>query len=225
MDKVFIVIPAFNEEKSIASVIDDLHRHGYQNVVVVDDGSTDKTVEVALANNAIVLEHPINRGQGAGLRTGTAYALENGADIIVHFDADGQMRAEDIASVIKPIQDGKAEVCFGSRFLNKHSNMPFLRRFFLTVGRVFMRVMYGVVMSDPQSGFRAMSAEAAEKIQITQRGMAHCSEIIEEVHNKKISFVEVPVVIKYTDYSLKHGQNNLAAFRIAARLVWRKLLK
>ncbi|MBI4016898.1 MAG: glycosyltransferase family 2 protein [Candidatus Aenigmarchaeota archaeon] len=226
MDSVFIVIPAFNEEKSIVGVIKDLFSRNYRNVVVVDDGSSDRTAEFAAEAGAEVLVHPINRGQGAGLRTGTDYALSKGADIIVHFDADGQMRAEDIASLVKPLKSGKAEVSFGSRFMAKKSNMPIVRKFLLRFGfKTFMRIMYGVSMSDPQSGFRAMTAGAARQIHITQRGMAHCSEIIEEVHRKKIPFIEVPVVIRYTEYSLKHGQSNLDGFRIVARLVWRKLLK
>jgi len=222
---VCVVIPAFNEEKSIGHVIDSLRRNRYERIVIVDDGSVDRTAAIAERKGATVLVHPINRGQGAALATGTQYAVNEGADVVVHFDADGQMRAEDIASLVKPLELGKAEVAFGSRFLKKQSNIPWLRRLFLRLGRIFMRVLYGVQMSDPQSGFRAMTASAARKIEITQRGMAHCSEIIEEVHRKNIPFIEVPVVIKYTDYSLQHGQSNLAAFRIAARLLWRKLVR
>jgi len=225
MSNVYVVIPAFNEEKSIGAVIEDLHSHGYDNIVVVDDGSSDSTGEIVVNSGAVLLSHPINRGQGAGLRTGTEYSLSKGADIIVHFDADGQMRAEDIAPLINQLESGKAEIAFGSRFMTSKTNMPLMRRFFLMIGRIFMRVMYGVSMTDPQSGFRAITAIAARQIQITQRGMAHCSEIIDEVHRKKIPFVEVPVVIRYTAYSIKHGQRNLDGFRIAARLVWGKLLK
>ena len=223
--KEFIVIPAYNEERKIGEVLENLKSEGYENIVVVDDGSKDNTSQIASKYDVNIIKHPINRGQGAALRTGTTYALNNNASIIVHFDADGQMRPEDISTLLHPIRTGKAEIAFGSRFLSKQSNIPILRKLFLKAGRVFMRVIYGVSMTDPQSGFRALSATAAQQIQITQRGMAHCSEIIEEVHKKQIPFREVPVVIKYTEYSVKHGQSNLAAFQIAAKLLWRRIVR
>lgn len=225
MQSVFVVIPAFNEEKSLGVVLDSLRKSGYGSVVVVDDGSKDGTARVAFEHGAVVLSHAVNRGQGAALRTGTEFALEQGAGVVVHFDADGQMRADDIAILVEPLVGGKADVVFGSRFLGKKSNIPSTRKVFLRLGKLFMRAMYAVEMTDPQSGFRALTAGAARSICITQRGMAHCSEIIEEVHRKGLRFVEVPVVIKYTNYSLQHGQSNLNAFRIAGRLLWKKLVR
>ena len=224
-EDVFIVIPAYNEEHTIGSVIDELRAYKYTNIVVVDDGSTDKTISIALGKKATVLCHPINRGQGAALKTGTEYAVQQQASVIVHFDADGQMRPQDIEFLVKPIRAGKVHVSFGSRFMSKESNIPFLRRMFLAGGRIFMQVFSGVAMTDPQSGFRAMDECAAKQIQITQRGMAHCSEILEEVHRKNIKFIEVPVVIKYTTYSVKHGQSNFAAFRIVGKLIWRRMIR
>ncbi len=222
---VFVVIPAYNEERMIRSVIDELRKQEFHNIVVVDDGSDDATARIALEEGAIVLQHPINRGQGAALKTGTDFAVQQNASIIVHFDADGQMRSQDIVRLVEPIRKGKVRMSFGSRFMNKQSNIPVLRRLFLKGGRVFMKVLYGVNMTDPQSGFRAMDAQAAQHIVITQRSMAHCSEIIDEVHRKKIPYCEVPVIIKYTEYSLMHGQNNLAAFRIAAKLLWKRMIR
>lgn len=223
--KLFVVIPAFNESQSIEQVLKNLKQHGYKNNIVVDDGSKDNTADAANAEDAIVLRHLINRGQGAALKTGTDYALLRSADIIVHFDADGQMRPEDIPTVIAPLLKGDAEVCFGSRFINNTSNIPPLRKLLLKLGKIFMKIFFGVKTTDPQSGFRAMTKNAAKKIEITQRGMAHCSEILEQVRRKKIPFTEVPVTILYTEYSKKHGQSNIAAVRIAAKLMWSKLIR
>ena len=224
-EKTYIVIPAHNEEKSIKTVIEDLQNSGYNNIIVVDDGSKDNITQIAQECGASVLTHLINRGQGAALKTGTDYALIQGADIIVHFDADGQMRAEDIKKVIKPILDYDKEVSFGSRFIENTSNMPVLRKILLKLGKIFMRVFFRVNTTDPQSGFRALSRKAAQQIEITQRGMAHCSEILEQVRRKKIPFAEVPVTILYTEYSKQHGQNNLAAIKIASKLIWSKIIR
>lgn len=225
LDKVYVIIPAYNEEKSIKTVINNLQNKGYKNIIVVDDGSKDNTTKIAEECGAIVLTHIINRGQGAALKTGTEYALLQDADIIVHFDADGQMRPEDIKKVIQPILNGEKEVSFGSRFIENTSNIPTLRKIVLKLGRIFMRIFFRVNTTDPQSGFRALSRKAAQQIEITQRGMPHCSEILEQVKRKKIPFAEVPVTIMYTEYSKQHGQNNLAAIKIASKLIWSKIIK
>lgn len=224
-NKVFVIIPAYNEENSIRNVIKDLKNYGYENILVVDDGSKDKTTTNATEEGASVITHLINRGQGAALKTGTDYALSQGADIIVHFDADGQMRAEDITRLTEPLIRGEKEVCFGSRFINNTSNIPPLRKIMLKLGKIFMTIFFRVKTTDPQSGFRALTKKAAQKIEITQRGMAHCSEILEQVKRKKLNYSEVPVTILYTDYSKKHGQSNIAALRIATKLIWSKLMR
>ena len=131
MAKIFIIIPAYNESASIASVIKDIKAANKEwQIVVVDDGSGDETAEFAESAGAVVLRHLINRGQGAALKTGTDYAIMNGAAVIVHFDADGQFLANEISDVIAPIISGQADIVFGSRFLSapdgKKSNIPWL---------------------------------------------------------------------------------------------------
>ena len=211
MTKTFIVIPAHNESASIPTVITDLKNHNYHNIIVVDDGSKDATSTLSQSSGATVITHHVNRGQGA--------------DIIVHFDADGQMRAQDITKVITPLLEGNADISFGSRFVKNTSNIPAFRKTILILGRVFMRILFKVKTKDPQSGFRALTRKAAETIEIQQRGMTHCSEILEQTHKKNLRFVEVPVQILYTDYSKKKGQSNLEALRIATKLLWSKLMR
>ena len=223
--RICIIIPAYNEERIISQVIADLKKQNYKNIIVVDDGSRDNTAQIAEKAGATVITHYINRGQGAALRTGTEYALLQNADIIVHFDADGQMQAKDIGAVIEPLLKGQKEVCFGSRFMTNTSNVPALRKIILRLGKIFMKIFFRVNTTDPQSGFRAMTKDAARKIEITQRGMPHCSEILEQVRKKNIPFTEVPVTILYTDYSKQHGQNNFASVKIAAKLIWGKFVR
>jgi glycosyltransferase involved in cell wall biosynthesis len=222
--RCFIVIPAHNEESMIAEVVNDLRKHRYNNIVVVDDGSSDNTFEVAEKLGVQVLRHVINRGQGAALRTGIEFCLDAGADIIVTFDADGQHQAKEIGKMIAPIADDEVDVTLGSRFLRK-SDIPALRRIYLRVGALVIHIMYGIRLTDSHNGFRALSRLAAKRIEIKSNGMEHASEIPEQIMRNKLRFKEVPVDIRYTEYSVKHGQDfTTNAFKIFFRMILRKLM-
>jgi glycosyltransferase involved in cell wall biosynthesis len=227
--KIFIVIPAFNEEKTLGAVLDNLRKHGYDNIVVVNDYSKDNTDKIAIEKGAIVLNHIINRGQGASLRTGNEYALRNGAEVIVHFDADGQMQVQDIPAMIAPIKNHEADITIGSRFLGKKSNIPLSKRIILGLGRLFLRMFYGVKLTDSQCGFRALSRKAAQTIEMKQDRMEHASEILIEIFKKKLKYEEVPVTIKYTEYSTKHTQHGkfqlLSGIKIAFKTIIKGLMK
>jgi glycosyltransferase involved in cell wall biosynthesis len=212
--KTWIVIAAYNEEHSIADVVKGLKRNGYQNVVVVDDGSPDKTSREAKKGTRYVVRHKKNKGQGAALRTGIRYALRKGADIIVTFDADGQHRVKDIPALVKPVAKGEVDVALGSRFLGKKSNIPLFRRIVLKGGAFVVWLFYGVWLTDSHNGFRALSRMAAQKIKITCLRQAHASEIVAEIKKNKLRYKEVPVVIKYTKYSMEHGQSSFNSIRI-----------
>ncbi len=216
---IFVVIPAFNEIERIEKTLIDLSKSGSYQIVVVDDGSTDGTAAIA-EKYAVVLRHPINRGMGAALATGTAYAVQQGADIVVHFDADGQHSAADIPRIVAPIIDKKAEVVFGSRYLG-NSHVPFSKKYLIHMpARVLQNALTGIRLTDVHNGFRAMSRDAAGKIRIQQDRMAHASEIVAEVHRLGLPFTEVPVTISYREY----GQGFAAGIRILKDLIVRKLL-
>lgn len=221
----WIVIPAFNEENKIVEVINSLKKEGYSKIIIVDDGSKDNTLKNAKSTSVEVLHHIINRGQGAALKTGIDYALDQGADIIVTFDSDGQHQPEDIPRMIKPIQEGKADIVLGSRFLDKNSNVPFFRKIFLKGGALLFKIFYGVRLTDSHNGLRALSRKAAQTIKITQDRMEHASEIIEQIGKHHLKYVEVPVTIKYTDYSLQKGQRTSNAFKIFFKMILNKLVK
>lgn len=227
--KLFIVIPARNEEKTIGNVIDSLKKHNYRNIIVVNDNSLDNTEKIAKQKGAVVLNHIINRGQGASIATGNDYALRHGADIIVHFDADGQMMAEDIPAMIAPIIKKQADVTIGSRFLGVNSNVPKIKMITLWLGKIFLRTLYGVKLTDSQCGFRAVSRKAANLIEIKQDKAEHASEILIEIFNKKIRYKEIPVKIRYTEYSKGHTQHGkfhlLSGIKIAFMTIFRRLIQ
>lgn len=224
MSNVWVVIPAYNEEQKLGEVLRRVLEF-VPNVVVVDDGSRDKTFEVAHRAGVHALRHRINRGQGAALATGIEFALRRGADIIVTFDSDGQMQASDIPMMIEPIESGEVEAVLGSRFVEKTvRNMPKLREIIVRGGILFTRILSRINVTDTHNGFRALSRNAAEQIKIEQDKMAHASEILDQISKKKIKFVERPVTITYTDYSMSRDNNsNLNAIRIAARMIFSKL--
>jgi glycosyltransferase involved in cell wall biosynthesis len=215
---VGVVIPAYNEAEAIGGVIDGLLLLGYH-VVVVNDGSRDRTADVALRRGVVVVSHPINRGAGAALQTGITVALALGADVIVTFDADGQHDPGNIAGLIAPILAGECDVTLGSRFLGTATNMPPVRRLVLLAGVAFTRLTARIAVTDTHNGLRAFSRAAAARLRITMDGMAHASEILEQVSEMGLRWREVPVTIRYTAYSLAKGQRSGNAIRIAAQVV------
>lgn len=223
--KIFIVIAAYNEEKSIGAVLDSLNKEGYHNIVVVDDGSHDNTSSAVKMHKAHVLRHIMNRGQGAALKTGIDYALLQGADIVVTFDADGQHNPKDIKAMTEPIIKKEVDVTLGSRYLKQaKTNAPPLRRLYHKIGIMTIWFMYGIRLTDAHNGLRALSRKAASAIQIKSDRMEHASEIIDQIGKNKLSYREIPVEIIYTEYSLKHGQSSSNAFNIFFKMIFKKLM-
>ena len=204
---VWVVIPAFNEGEVIRQVVEPLVREGYR-VVVVDDGSSDGTIEYLGDLPVHSCRHVINLGQGAALQTGIDYAVEMGASFIVTFDADGQHRVEDVATILQPLLSGEREVVLGSRFKSQGAapGIPALRKFLLRGGAMFSRVALGLQVTDMHNGLRGFTAEAARKLEITQNRMAHATQILQQIRRHRISYEEVPVTIRYTEYSMGKGQ-------------------
>jgi glycosyltransferase involved in cell wall biosynthesis len=221
--KIFCIIPSYNEEKNIAKVIEEVAPL-VDKLVVVDDASTDSTVKILdniKISNLAILKHTVNRGQGAALQTGADYAIENGADIIVHFDADGQFLAAEMKDLIEPIKNGSADVVLGSRFLTKKSNLPWTKKTMIfPLARFVNKVLLGVNLTDPQSGFRAMTREAAKKISIKQDRMAHCSEILHQIFKYKLKAQEVPITVIYHDF----GQRFSGGIKIFRDILLSKLI-
>ncbi|MDQ5970511.1 MAG: polyprenyl-phospho-N-acetylgalactosaminyl synthase [Patescibacteria group bacterium] len=202
--KVFVVIPSYNEAQHIGAVLASLKNYDYQ-IVVVDDGSSDETRQIAHSQGVTVLSHAINRGQGAALYTGTLYALSQGADVIVHFDSDGQFLAEEIIKVITPIIEGKADIVFGSKFLQANQ-IPWLKKFLIIKPAIWLNnLLTGLKLSDVHNGFRALNRQAAEKIEIKQDAMAHASEIVARTKKCNLRFQEVPVTIIYREFGQGFG--------------------
>lgn len=214
-EKIFIIVPSYNEAEVIQQTLHPLLDYGYR-VIVVDDGSTDDTGSKLQCLPVTVIRHIMNLGQGAALQTGMTYALSQGAEIIVHFDADGQHNHRDISRLIQPILEGRADVALGSRFLNREHirEIPPLKRILLRLATLFTIVVSGIRLTDTHNGFRAFSRAAAERITIYENGMAHASEIIHAIARLKLPYIEIPVRIVYTQYSRTKGQSAFNSINI-----------
>jgi glycosyltransferase involved in cell wall biosynthesis len=202
---IWIVVAALNEAPVIGPIVSDLARRNYR-VVVVDDGSRDATAQIALSAGANVVTHPVNLGQGAALQTGIKFALQQNADYVVTFDADGQHRSSDVERLIDALADHGADYALGSRFLGSSRGMPFGRRVLLQAAIWLTRVMTGLRLTDTHNGLRAMTRDGASRIALRQNRMAHASELLEQIAASGLCHVEVPVTIDYTRYSLAKGQ-------------------
>lgn len=214
-DDVVVVVPMYNEEQVIAAVVSDL-REEFSRIVCVDDGSSDASAETARLAGATVVRHPLNLGQGAALQTGIQYALRTSAGYVVTFDADGQHRVADAVAMLDLARSQAVDVVLGSRFMKRKLNpsMPLLRRQVLRAALLFTRVTTGLPLTDTHNGLRVLTCSAARRITITMHGMAHASEILAILAREKMSYVEAPISVEYTEYSLAKGQSSLNAVNI-----------
>lgn len=220
---IFVIIPAFNEESQIASVVKSVAKH-CDTVIVVDDGSSDKTSEAARGSNAIVLKHCINLGQGAALQTGLDYCIPLRPDVVLTFDADGQFVSSEIPKLVELLISKNYDIVLGSRFLGNTENMPRFRKILLKIAIFITKVFSNIKLTDTHNGFRAMNYKTAKLIKIKHNRMTHASEIIDTISKNNLSFAECPVTVKYSQYSLGKGQSNAQAVALFFEILLRKFL-
>lgn len=219
---IYAVIAAYNEEKTIANVLLDLKKYVDQ-IIVVDDGSSDNTSKIVAKHKVVLLKHLTNLGQGAALQTGFEFAKRKNADIVITYDADGQFLASDIPKLLEPILKNKADIVLGSRFLGQAINIPQTRLFTLKLGILFTYIFSGLKLTDVYNGLRALNNKALQKIVLSQNRLAHASEILDKIKINKLRCKEVPVTVKYTEYSKRKGEKNLNAIKVFIDLITEKL--
>lgn len=215
---VWLIIPVFNEGQVVRDVVAGA-KEEFSNIVCVDDASSDNSVAEALAGGAIVVEHPINLGQGASLQTGIDFALSQaGAEYFVTFDSDGQHRVEDALLMVDRLRTEPLDIVVGSRFLDDRTKANPVKKLVLRMAVLFERAMTGVKLTDAHNGLRALNRTAATKIRITQNRMAHASEIVAEIGKQNLRYAEQAVHILYTEYSRGKGQSLWNSINILSEL-------
>jgi glycosyltransferase involved in cell wall biosynthesis len=202
---ITIGIPAYNEEKNIASIIIKLKKIA-KKIIVCDDGSTDLTGEIAQKLGAVVINHPKNLGYGSGIRSIFQKAKEIDSDILVTFDADGQHQVEDIKKVIEPILKNKADIVIGSRFLdNKNISTPEYRKIGIKLITKVTNSTLKEKITDSQSGFRAYNKDVLSKLEPGDIGMGISTEILIKASSRGFKIAEVPINILYEGNTSSHN--------------------
>ena len=203
--KIIVGIPAFNEEKNIASIITKLSTIA-DTILVCDDGSTDLTATIAKKIGAVVIKHGKNLGYGAAIRSIFLKAKELDGDILVTFDADGQHRIDDIKNVIKPIVNQEADLVIGSRFLDEsEKEVPQYRKVGIKVITKITNASIKKQLTDSQSGFRAYSRKIISELNPSETGMGVSTEILIKASSKDFRIVEVPIKIIYEGDTSTHN--------------------
>ena len=204
--EIVVGIPAFNEEKNIASIILKLKKIT-NTIIVCNDGSSDLTNKIAEELGAIVINHSKNLGYGAAIRSIFLKAKEMNSDILVTFDADGQHQIEDIQNVVEPIMKKEADIVIGSRFLEENVKdiIPDYRKFGIKAITKLTNISINENLTDSQSGFRAYNNEVINKIHPTDQGMGISTEILIKASQKKFLIVEVPIKISYEGNTSTHN--------------------
>ena len=196
--KIIAGIPAYNEENFIGKVIKETKKY-VDNVIVVDDGSIDKTSEIAKNNGALVIRHKKNKGKGIAVNKIFDKSRDIKADILVLLDADGQHQPEEIPSLIKPIINNKADIVIGSRFLNIKNFIPFYRKIGLYILTILTNFGSKIKVTDSQSGFRAFSKRAINNLYFKEKGLAVESEMQFLAKKNKLKILEIPINTTYEE--------------------------
>lgn len=221
LKKIVAGLPMYNEEETIGSVVTQVKRY-VDSVICVDDGSSDSSAKIAEACGALVHRHRVNRGYGGALKSLFAKARELEADCLIILDSDGQHLPSDIPKLLEPIGKGEADFVIGSRFVDGggSEDMPAYRRLGIKVITAASNLSSDLDIQDTQSGFRAFSKLAIERLRFDSEGMELSLEMLEDAHEKKLRITEVPTVIRY---DVPKGSNFTALSHGFTVLAWAML--
>jgi len=228
-NKVCVVIPAYNEGSIIKDVVKNIKSSLDKTsiiyeIVVVNDGSKDDTTAQAKLGGAKVIDHILNSGAGGATATGLSYANQNGFDFAVTMDADGQHLAKDVVNGIKNAQKTNVDLLIGSRLIDTKgmSKVKILGNKGLSV---VTRILFGVNVTDSQSGLRIFSKKALAELRWKTSGYEFCSEMLWRAKQLNFNISEYPIKAVYTEYSKTKGQNNWNAINIVKSLVKRRIVE
>lgn len=250
-DDFIFNIRMYNEDKAVGKVIDEIIDEGFRKLVLINDGSSDNTLQVLEDKKKkypeafiIILSHTINRWGGAANQTWYNFIKKYGDELkikrFVWFDADGQMDVKDMKTFMKHIhadqnlwldlENKKPDLYLGSRFIEggRWENMPGMRKFILSIATLVTRILYGAKISDPHNGYRVISLPMLRKFVLTADGMHYANEVNEQIKKYHMKYREIPVHIRYTDYSLNnptkwHRNKNSDSFKLASEMIYKKI--
>ena len=216
ISNIWAVIPACNEENNITNIIKKTKEY-VDEVIVIDDGSKDKTKEFAEKADAIVLRHLVNLGKGAALKTGCDFAIKKGAKFVIALDADAQHNPDDIPRFIEKLR--KYDMVFGYRKTSR--KMPLVLHFGNWFISTIVNILYGIKLNDTQCGFRAFSKEAYGKIRWSAADYSMESEMISRAGKQRLKYVQIPIKTVYSDRY--KGTTIIDGIKIVLNMFWWKL--
>jgi glycosyltransferase involved in cell wall biosynthesis len=197
--KILVIIPALNEGKTLGGVIRGVRESlPESDILVVNDGSTDQTGNIAREERVLILEHPYNMGIGGTMQTGFLYALRSGYDIVIQVDGDGQHNPESLPSLIKPLLTGQANLVIGSRYLSDggfKSTLP--RKLGIKFFTCLVWIFTGKRVTDPTSGFRAMDRKGLELFSKEYPSDYPEVEALISADRKGLYFQEIPTMMRH----------------------------
>ena len=216
---IYVLVPAFNEQKVIKDIINSLLKN-FSNVIVINDGSNDRTLEIINDLDIKVLSHEINLGVGAAVQTGFDYVSKiPNAKAVITFDADGQHLVDDAVAMAKEILICDEGIIFGTRFPKHSKNIPKVKRFVLKLIAKITDLVTGVTLTDAHNGLKAYKISTIKELELQFSSYSYESELITQVAKKKIDYKEMSTDIKYTSYSIKKGQKLLNGLLIIEDLL------
>ena len=216
---IYVIVPAFNEQNVIKDIINNLLKD-FSNVIVINDGSNDKTLETINDLDIKILNHEINLGVGAAVQTGFDYVSNiPDAKAVITFDADGQHLVDDAVAMAKEIMICDEGIIFGTRFPKHSKNIPMVKRIVLKLIAKITDLVTGVSLSDAHNGLKAYKVSIIKELELQFSSYSYESELITQVAKKKIDYKEMPTDIKYTSYSIKKGQKLLNGLLIIEDLL------
>jgi glycosyltransferase involved in cell wall biosynthesis len=217
---ILVILPAFNEATVIGKVLSDVQMEGYPNICLIDDGSTDNTSVIAQKYGVNILKHPINRGVGAAIQTGIAFAKKEAYQYILLMDSDGQHLSEDIESLIKKMDETGADIVIGNRFIFSDNIIPKDRIVYNKIANMFTNLFCKNKYNDTQSGFRLLNRKSIELLELRSKGFDFCSEMLIVSERINLRIEQTPIRVLYTEYSMNKGQNLRVGIRTARSILW-----
>lgn len=221
--RIIAVIPAYNEATRIGPVV-ERSKSFVDEVIVVDDGSTDNTVDVSRQAGATILQHVLNCGAGAATMTGIEAARAHGADIVVTLDADGQHESSDIPALLEPVLADRADIVFANRFGQKN-HIPLIRRLANGMGNIITFMATGMWVPDSQSGFKVFGPKALKQVDLRMSGFEFCTEIVRETSQHSWRALHVPTKVVYSEYTMAKGQSFANGIKTAFKILLRSFIR
>lgn len=221
---IHIILPAYNESTRLEEVLVGLQNKGYTNILLVNDGSDDKTSLIGRRLGIKVVDHFLNRGAGAAVQTGLDIARLNNWKYVAIMDADGQHDPNDLLAMLDCMDKNDADLVIASRFLKSAEGMPASRQFFNSIANTMTNLFCKSNYTDSQSGFRLLNRKAIERIRLRIDGFGFCSEMLLEAERMELHIKESPCKVIYSEYSLSKGQDLQNGISTALHFLWNVVL-